>query len=380
MHRNTNKTNDITIFAQKVCSSKTFATSERSVRIFEFLLQCYFDELHVKESVIAIELVKNKKEEANLDGKIRGYMFTLRKKLEEYYNGEGKRDKIKFHIPKGQYNLSYIKNTSVSSRKKFLKYIIPALIFILVLGILVTKVSKPALYCWKPFMDKNKPTICCVGDHYTIMGDIINGERAAFYNFKVNNNTDLKAFQKEDSIHTYEAADFSFVTKMGPIGTAELAYFFAKNNKKIEVLMESDLSLDNLHANNTVYIGPYQNMEHLKYLFLSNSEKFKYDRHAIYNKLTGAKYVNASKGDVRKEHVVVSYKPIGETGTHILFITANNDIGVLAMVKNLSNPKWLKAFYKNLPSKDAYYNALFKVQGVIRTDLSCELVEIELLN
>ena len=40
---------------------------------------------------------------------------------------------------------------------------------------------------------------------------------------------------------------------------------------------------------------------------------------------------------------------------------------------------YLKSFYKKLPSEASYFNALFKVEGVERTDATCELVELEII-
>lgn len=58
---------------------------------------------------------------------------------------------------------------------------------------------------------------------------------------------------------------------------------------------------------------------------------------------------------------------------------SNYDIGVMATLRNLTNKVWLKEFYKKLPSKKNNFNALFKVSGIHRTDVSCELLELEVI-
>jgi len=60
-----------------------------------------------------------------------------------------------------------------------------------------------------------------------------------------------------------------------------------------------------------------------------------------------------------------------------LFIASNHDIGVVSLCKKLTNKQQLKEFYTHLPDSITYFNALFKVSGMDRTDVSCELIQIE---
>ena len=56
-----------------------------------------------------------------------------------------------------------------------------------------------------------------------------------------------------------------------------------------------------------------------------------------------------------------------------------DDIGVITTVKNFTNKEWLDEFYATLPNRDVYFNALFMVSGVGRTELDFKLVQIEVL-
>lgn len=49
-------------------------------------------------------------------------------------------------------------------------------------------------------------------------------------------------------------------------------------------------------------------------------------------------------------------------------------------VINFTDSKRLEKFYDELPENTKYVNALYEVQGMQRTDMSCKLVEIEILS
>ena len=75
---------------------------------------------------------------------------------------------------------------------------------------------------------------------------------------------------------------------------------------------------------------------------------------------------------------MVSYNPLSN-GKNALYFVSNNDIGVMATVRNFTDEKWLKEFAKQFPDESKHFNALFEVSGLQRTDVSCKLVELEVL-
>ena len=368
---------------EELDQSTIFSGSERNVRILRFLVDCYINDIYVKESVIAIELFGEQGASLS-DGKVRGYMFTLRKKLEEYYNTEGKDKDVVFCIEKGQYNLSVENRLQAKAKTGFntWKVWVLAVLLIGIACVFGMRLHWKSDYCWASFFDKSATNLCCVGDHYTLVGKV--GTKIAFslYASGVNSDSDLALYRKQgkDSLLSLTKADYSFATKMGPIGAARLSYWFTKNNAALDVIMGSDLSLDNLKENNIVYIGPYRHMQQLSNLFLASSSKFSSNGEFIVDKSRQFGYRNQPHKKVREEYVMVSYNRLTDSGKAILFISSNNDIGVMALVKNFTDRTFLKEFYKQLPDKASYFNALFKVKGVLRTDLACELVDVEVLD
>lgn len=368
---------------EKLKGSKGFASSARNIRIIDFLVDCYLKDIHVKESVLEIELFKENKQSVSYDGKVRVYMFNLRKKLEEYYRAEGVDDKIIFEIKKGQYNLS-LKNAGKQNNKPFDKklYFIPAVVLVVAALVFIQNKNYFApSYCWESFFKDEIPTTCCVGDHFIVVKLFPDGKRITSYFGNINSDKEFEENIQgwnQGSI-PYSKAPFSFSTKMGPVSTARLAEWFTKNHTDINIAMESEMSVDNISQNNIVYIGPFRTMDIFSSLFLKESKIFSYDGKHILDKETGKEIKDSNINNSRKDHVMVSYNRLTDTGKKILFFAGNNDIGVLAAVKNFTNRKWLKEFYKNIPDNASYFNAIFAVKGIGRTDLECELEQIEIL-
>lgn len=366
--------------------SSIFGNSERNYRILSFLVDSYLKQVHVKESILEIELFGDKDNSISYDGKVRVYMYNLRKKLEEYYRTDGAKAKIKFIVKKGQYNLSIEEqNTnekSNSAKNTKLPYYIIIALAIALIALIYPKTEKyfEETYCWTPFFDK-EATSCCVGDHFMVIGKTPNGKRSTQYLNEVNSNKDFDNLLKSDNPDRegLTKAPFSFVTKMGPVSTARLSQWFTNHNKKLSVVMESEISPDIITRNNVVYIGPFRTMDFFSTMFLNNSKVFSYDGKDIILKKTGSKIRNMHVKNSREDHVMVSFNKMGNSGLDIIYFAGNNDIGVMAAVKNFTNKAWLKRFYKELPNTKTYFNALFKVDGIGRTELSCELIEIELL-
>jgi len=116
-------------------------------------------------------------------------------------------------------------------------------------------------------------------------------------------------------------------------------------------------------------------------IFLKDSKVFSTYRDGFsYKKDTiEKKYMPREEKLKLDEYAMVSYKK-GKKENKILFFVSNHDIGCIALVKNFTDLKWLKAFYdKNNLKEDSYYNALFKVNGLRRTEMESELIKLEVI-
>jgi hypothetical protein len=100
---------------EKVLGSETLAGSESLRILLQYLvLKTIGDQaIHLKEYIIATEVFGRSGDfDARTDSVVRVQAKRLRTKLQEYYQTEGKSDKVLIDVPKGHYNVafSYLRN------------------------------------------------------------------------------------------------------------------------------------------------------------------------------------------------------------------------------------------------------------------------------
>ena len=102
--------------------SKTFPKNELTFKILYHLVEEEEAQRRVKSSTIAIDLfgAQDGFNGTNQDSYIRNRLFNIRKELNLYYLSEGKDDKYRLSIPKGEYKVKVVeqKPKAALSRKK----------------------------------------------------------------------------------------------------------------------------------------------------------------------------------------------------------------------------------------------------------------------
>lgn len=378
-------------YLKKICEDRSFEKSPRNVRLLKFLVEKAITNEDVNEYIVGLELFEQNYNPDGNDSKVRVYMYNLRKKLEEYYDSSGKEDELKFELKKGQYNLEFDsrdKNAPESLKDKRSKKVRAWIIGVALAAAVVTvlfvanwfsKMVDNDLYCWKAFFEKNADNICVMADQ-TMVYHWIDGEKVPRIIFGVNNQNDFIKYMKENPEDTIQLADYTLFSKMAPFSVQHLTQWFSSNKSNFSLRLETRFQTDELRDNNILYIGQYKTMDTSNALFLKNSKKFEGSTNLngfILNKDGKEKrFLAHSENNVRTEYAMVSFMKL-ESGRVALYFVSNNDIGVMATVNNFTKKEWLEDFYKNLPAGSEYFNALFEVSGLGRTEIECELVELE---
>ncbi|MDB4334730.1 helix-turn-helix domain-containing protein [bacterium] len=370
----------------RICSSKTFKKSPRNIRLLKFLVQCAKEGTQIKEHIVGLELFSNKYNPDLNDGKVRVYMYHLRKKLSEYYKSEGKQDTILLHIEKGQYNLSFIENKSEKIQLVLIQRVKIALsisiLFIAALGIyFISHDNKKC--CWDYFFESNNETLCVVADLFNVR-EIMHDGSWRFRHIKgVDNNNELTRYLSENNSDSVDVENpsFAYITKMGPLAMYDLTRWFTINQRDFSSTVESDFTYGDIKNKNMIFIGQYSAMSTSNNIFLKNSKKFKtlpngFSYQNDEDEITP--FISVKKNNERIDYTMVSFMPLSN-GLESLFFSSNHDIGVIATVHNFTDPTWLNEFYDNIPDSVKYFNVLFKVTGLERTDMTCKFEAIEFM-
>jgi hypothetical protein len=94
---------------QGILTSKEFKDSAIYQELLTYLVKASLAEKIPKESTIAIDVFgKSSDFNSNKDSTVRYHIHTLRGKLENYYKGIGKNEKIRLVIPKGHYEIEFV--------------------------------------------------------------------------------------------------------------------------------------------------------------------------------------------------------------------------------------------------------------------------------
>lgn len=367
----------------KVCDSEIMVKSPRNIRLLRFLASKALSGDFVKEHVIGSELFGRWYDSSKNDGKVRVYMYNLRKKLDLYYQEEGVYDEIRFVINKGQYNLEF-QNIDRSGddnnlkRRKLIK-LVGVLSLSLILGIgSYFLLNKSDDDCWSPFFSKDSKNLCVVSDHFLLSSRQFDGEYTYIRKDFVNNENDLAKYLRKNPTSDYAAVPFTFLTKMAPFTTHSLSKWFFSNNSDFRVLLESEFSLEDLKSNNVIFAGQFKTLRESKKLFLRDTKVFFHNYRNIEIKSGETKgiYRSYADGDKTVDYAIVSFMLV-DNNHSALFFASNHDVGTLATIQRFTDKKWLKEFYKDRPEGVRYFNAMFEVNGVGRTELTCELIELE---
>lgn len=366
----------------KVCSSEILEKSPQNVKILKFLVDQALKKEFVKEFTLGTAIFGERYNPELSTSKVRVAMHKFRKKLDQYYFEEGKSDGVIFTVKKGQYNLEFVDRQSLKkkTRKKIKPIVIAAVMAFVGLLIILFCALQSTNTFWDYYFKPDSNTLCFVSDRFVVSHQLPQGNLQFITDNRINNEDDFHEWREEKNDTAFTAANFIYTSKMAPIAINDLATWFTKNNSEMTVGMESEFQINAISNHNLIFIGSFKSYQNAKGLFLNNSRVFKPQRNGfIYaNASDSISYKNSFVDMNRIDYAMVSFMNL-ENNKKALFIASYHDIGTIALCKKLCNKKELKKLCSHIPNKETSFNALFKVSGIKRTDIGCELLHIELL-
>ncbi|MBI9058511.1 MAG: hypothetical protein JEZ01_12175 [Labilibaculum sp.] len=375
----------------RICSHKLFVNSPTNSSLLKYLVEKAIAKEEINEITIGSELYGIDYSENKSNSTVRSYMYKLRSKLADYYKDAGANESLLFEISKGQCNLSFLspteyhksrgeKGNTVTIPIKYLKILSGALLLVILSFILVKTIVDKPNFVWASYFESNSDNLLVVSDQFVVGETFPDGKERAVLYHEINNNNDFIKYSQQHPEKSVQLTDYTLMSKMAPYTVNVLSEWFAVNYSSFDLKLESKLSYDDARNHNILFVGQYKTMNLSKSLFLKDSKVFAtFNDGFKYNNGSVAKVYNTRFGENQKvEYAMVSFNPLSN-GKNALYFVSNNDIGVMATVRKFTDEKWLKEFAKQLPDESIHFNALFEVSGLQRTDVSCELVELEVL-
>ena len=378
---------------EKIIESRHFNKSKISCDLLEYLVNATIEGKNPKEITIGIDLFgKNYENEVKPDAKIRVYIHNLRKKLSDYYEDEGSKDPLIFEIEKGKYKVSFISRKDSRTKKQktyFYPFLASIFLLMIVLGLYLDSGKKEGnpwqkLPVWQDFANDNKKTMLVLGDYFVFSSLLPTGNIGIYRDFSINSETDFEHLvdKKPELVKKLTRSPLTYLSKMAAFCQNDIQKVFAKTGTEILIKLSSDIQPTDLKDYNIIFIGNYKNMGlfenivreiHFDYGITADSNQY------IFTTDPCAKIYAPESSDLKQTDYSLVIYTEGYNKNHYLFFLSSQDIGNISTVGQMTNPKYMERFSNEQlkPLKLKTFKALFKVEGINKTDLSSELIRVE---
>ena len=378
---------------EKIIESRHFNKSKISCDLLEYLVKNTLEDKNPKEFTIGIDLFgKDYTEETKPDAKIRVYIHNLRKKLSDYYEDEGSKDSLVFEIEKGKYIVSFIPRKDIKPQKQknyFYPFIISTVLLSLVLLMYISSGKKEnnrwkSLPVWQDFADDDKKTMLVLGDYFVFSGLLPTGNYGIYRDFSINSEVDYEHLldKNPELVQTLTKSPLTYLSKMSAFCQNDIQKVFAETGTELLVKLSSDIQPTDLKDYNIIFIGNYKNMglfenivQELKFSFGVVTGESQY----IFSSDPCATIYAPENSNMKQTDYSLVIFSEGYNNNRYLFFLSTQDIGNISIVRQMTDPAYMEQFQNeqlkllNQPT----FKALFKVEGINKTDLSFELIRVE---
>jgi len=385
----------------KIIKSKEFHNADKYIDLLHYLIDTTLKGYTPKEKEIAQKVLQRGEDfDPYIDTSVRVYMYRLRKKLEDYYQNEGKQDDIHVIIPKGEYYVEF-KNSSPqqikSTQKRFNKPVIFLTVLLIIsFGIIMYMWAQFNSYnntynyiseyqeIWGPFLNNGKPTLIVLGDHFFFASrknnDYETDKHIRFH--KVNTTKDLEKFiaqNKNPDIQYFKDTDY-FLDRYCTWSLLDILPIFYCCQKKVELRIASEITWNDFQEYNMIFIGSYKTLGIMESLFTNlhiQYELFPLPNKIIVrdtvNKLDTCKtFISRKPPMFQREYSSIAKVP-GPNNNTILLLCGFNYIGVENSVKMVTDVNHLSKCKKDLKKTfneiPAFFEMVYQVEGFERTSM-----------
>lgn len=384
---------------QKLLNSEEIKHNEKYCRLLEYLFNASISNKKVKESTIASECFENDSSyDPSIDSYVRVYLSKLRKKIEHYYLTDGVNDKVKISIPKGNYSVKF---SSLSKKEypnfsylKLAAFFLPILIIFSIISYIFgflsnssydTKIPKTDII-WEDILSSEKKTLLVMGDYYFFSHAYAPGRKSYIRDVEINSDADLnKLVEVNPNLkNNVKPIYHSYLDEHIPLCISYILPTLIANEINYEFKLASEVQLNDLNNFNILYVGSYKSLNLLSNIVAKLN--FKYEVHhpassiSFKDVLTEEtfyyKWVTNTETKARNDYAMV-IKVKGPNNNSFLFFLSEHDFGNLSTAKYFTDLAKIEKFEKKMTGK--YFEALFEVKGIERTDFSMELLNINQL-
>jgi len=386
----------------KIIKDPIFATGDLYQEILRYLYACHQQNYQPTEIDIAMHVFgKKERFDPAEDTLVRVYFYRLRKKLDLYYNGPGKKDSLKLTIPKGHHYIEFKPASSFSEQRRMKisarEITIGSVITLLLMVIIGLWVQNKNLkmshftpyhsvnqnFIWSDFIKNRLKTTIVVGDLFSFyLYKQEDNREWLIRDDQINSYNELQAYIQEAHLDPSKIylPGWDIVPKTSIIDVLRINNMLSYSAIPIEVKITSEVTLEDIRQNNIIFIGHYHNLKHLSgYLpnthFFPTTEYRMSQRHperhirVVNSKLDTLYQLDFHYGEtsaLNSDYVLVSRVP-GPLGNVFLFIVSFLPLGRIEAIKILTNEVLFSRLATELRQASTqitpYFEMLIEVKG-----------------
>ncbi|MGY6650070.1 hypothetical protein [Wenyingzhuangia sp. IMCC45574] len=372
-------------FLKKIFDSNSFGSSTTYENLLNYLVDCTSKKEIPKETTIASEVFGKTDFDPSQSTLVRVYLYNLRKKLEKYYENEGKNDALILHIPKGSYEVELIKRDKPEKKNKsFFKigFFACVVIFVSVVSytLIFSKTEKASnSVLFDGFFDNGKNAMVIIGDFLILKEtDTLGKEVKVVRHQNINSRSEFEEFQEKQKNEdlTYNLLNYSFLSSNSANWVKDISGLFHEQEQDFVIRKMSEVTTKEVRDYNLFVVGLVKTFDFLKKYSDNSAIEFIKDGIVFTDSKTGKKYEYKPGGDpdlYHQDYAIIAKVP-GVNQNQIYLLGGVWDTGASQSVKMLTNLKlqkeiedYLVGKYKEVPD---YFELLIEVDGLNRMELS----------
>lgn len=386
---------EIRKYLEKIIDSNVFSHSDVYKRLLKYLTEETLKGEKPKEFTVGHAIFSQKVDDPS-SSRVRVSVYKLRKKLDKYYKEEGTNDEIRFTIPKGGYSLEFIPHINIPKKhisNKNKNILIALLVIILaVTSVMVFHMKQESDYhklkkttFWNELINNDKETVIIAGDFFMYRDEKYERDHGRFLNVRdiqINTKEQLQEYLESDADKKLE--DYTIledVTYMPRDALFSMQYLFPllyENKIKYQIILSSDFDWETYKDYNIIYIGAFKNLKSLS--ILTEKLKIRYDNNDHFLTVQKGKQTNTYEStfllNKNIDFTLVSKVP-GSNNNVIYLFVSDNDIGCIEAVERFTQLDSIRQFERNILKDANFFKSIYKVEGIIRTSVTFDMVEFE---
>jgi hypothetical protein len=377
-------------------------------RLFEFLVGCHAAGRVPKELEVAVDgFGRGADFDVAQDATVRVTVHKLRRRLEDFYRGEGASAPFRLSLPRGEYRLA-LESVAIPAQQAVvqgwrrwwpatprergaaLAVAVLAVLSVLLTGLLL---SRPAVNAevskvrdsglWAPLLADRLPIQLVLGDYY-IFGetDSAGMVRRLVRDFDVNSQQDLERRFVADPSQASHYADLNlgYLPTSSAQALREVLPIVAATGKHVTLTLASELDPSTIKTTHVVYIGYLSALGMLQDMIFAGS---RYSFGGSYDELidtdSGKTWVSeagephTSTERYRDFAYLASFTGPGDV--QHLVIAGTRDTGLMQAAETAVAPEGLQELaQKHAPWRG--FEALYEVQGVNGLNVESRLIGV----